>query len=73
MARHCHRAAERLQRKPRKVLGDLPDDSGRVSAAVIDVPYAIVRRRLRARQAIPASADQMVTDCARALYPRTDR
>ena len=34
---------------------------------LIDVPYAIVRRHLRARQAIPASADSIVADCARAL------
>jgi len=58
---------KRLQRKLRKVLGDLPDDGGRVSAAVIDVPYAIARRHLRARQTIPASADEIVADCARAL------
>ena len=58
---------KRLQRKLKKALGNLPDDSGRVSAAIVDVPYAIVRRHLRARQAIPASADAIVIDCARAL------
>jgi hypothetical protein len=58
---------KRLQRKLKKALGDIPDDAGRVSAAVIDVPYAIVRRHLRARQTIPASADAIVEDCARAL------
>ena len=61
---------KRLQRKLKKVLGELPDDPGRVSAAIMDVPYAIVRRHLRARQAIPASADAIVVDCARALIPR---
>lgn len=58
---------KRLQRKLRKVLADMPDDAGRINAALIDVPYAIVRRHLRARQAIPASADSIVADCARAL------
>ncbi|KRE25274.1 TetR family transcriptional regulator [Mycobacterium sp. Soil538] len=58
---------KRLQRRLKKALGDIPDDAGRVSAAVIDVPYAIVRRHLRARQAIPAGADAIVEDCARAL------
>jgi AcrR family transcriptional regulator len=58
---------KRLQRRLRKVLAELPDDAGRVSAAIMDVPYAIVRRHLRARQAIPASADAIVIDCARAL------
>ncbi|TRW79839.1 TetR/AcrR family transcriptional regulator [Mycolicibacterium sp. 018/SC-01/001] len=58
---------KRLQRKLKKVLGEIPDDSARVSAAVIDVPYAIVRRHLRARQTIPLTADAIVEDCARAL------
>ncbi|VEG52145.1 TetR family transcriptional regulator [Mycolicibacterium aurum] len=58
---------KRLQRKLKKVLGDLPGDPGRVTAAVMDVPSAIVRRHLRARQTVPASADAIVADCARAL------
>lgn len=58
---------KRLQRKLRKVLAELPGDSGRVGAAIMDVPYAIVRRHLRARQTIPDSADEIVADCARAL------
>ncbi|NVN50595.1 TetR/AcrR family transcriptional regulator [Mycolicibacterium hippocampi] len=58
---------KRLQRKLRKVLAEIPDDAGRVGAALIDVPYAIVRRHLRAGQAIPVSADAIVADCARAL------
>ena len=58
---------KRLQRKLRKAFGDLPDEDGRVTAAVIDVPGAIVRRHLRARQTIPVSADAIVTDCAKAL------
>ena len=60
---------KRLQRKLRKAMAGLPDEEGRVSAAVIDVPGAIVRRHLRARQSIPASADTIVADCARALIP----
>ena len=58
---------KRLQRKLRKVLAEVSDDGGRVNAAIMDVPAAIVRRHLRARQAIPASADEIVTECARAL------
>lgn len=58
---------KRLQRRLKKVLGELGADQGRVSAAIMDVPYAIVRRHLRARQTIPAGADAIVVDCARAL------
>ena len=58
---------KRLQRKLRKVLSDLSDDNGRVTAAIMDVPTAIARRHFRARQAIPAGADDIVVDCARAL------
>lgn len=58
---------KRLQRKLRKAIADMPEDASRVTAALIDVPYAIVRRHLRARQAIPAGADSIVVDCARAL------
>lgn len=58
---------KRLQRKLRKVLNDIPEDAGRISAALIDVPYAVVRRHLRARQPVPAGADTIVADCARAL------
>ncbi|MEH3142856.1 MAG: TetR/AcrR family transcriptional regulator [Mycobacterium kyogaense] len=58
---------KRLQRRLNKTLGEIDGDAARVSAAVIDVPYAIVRRHLRARQTIPAAADAIVTDCARAL------
>lgn len=60
---------KRLQRKLKKALAEVGDDPGRVNAALIDVPYAIVRRHLRAGQSIPASADAIVTDCARALIP----
>jgi AcrR family transcriptional regulator len=46
-----------------------PRDGDRVTAAVIDVPYAIVRRHLRSGTAIPDTAEDIVEDCARALVP----
>ncbi|MGE2832350.1 TetR/AcrR family transcriptional regulator [Mycobacterium sp. SMC-4] len=58
---------KRLQRKLRKTFGELGDDVNRVSAALIDVPLAMVRRAQRPRQAVPAGADEIVEDCARAL------
>lgn len=60
---------KRLQRKFRKEAAGITDDWDRLSAALIDVPSAIVRRHLRARQSIPLSADAIVADCARALIP----
>jgi AcrR family transcriptional regulator len=45
-------------------------DGDRVRAAVIDIPYAIVRRHLRSGTAIPAAAEDIVEDCARALVSR---
>jgi hypothetical protein len=36
---------------------------------MVDIPYAIVRRHLRSRTAIPAAAEGIVEDCARALVP----
>jgi AcrR family transcriptional regulator len=57
----------RLRRKLRRLLASVPADADRVHAAVIDIPYAVVRRNLLARRAIPASADPIVSDCARAL------
>jgi hypothetical protein len=53
----------------RRRLTGVPAEPDRVNAAVIDIPYAVVRRHLIARQAIPASADAIVEDCARALIP----
>jgi AcrR family transcriptional regulator len=58
---------KRLRRALRRSLAGLPADPDRVNAAVIDIPYAVVRRHLIARQAIPASADAIVEQCARAL------
>jgi hypothetical protein len=42
-----------------------------VNAALIDIPYAVVRRHLLSGAVIPASADAIVEDCARALIPRS--
>jgi AcrR family transcriptional regulator len=58
-----------LRRKMRRMMSGLPGDPDRVNAALIDIPYAVVRRHLLARQAIPASADTIVEECARALIP----
>jgi AcrR family transcriptional regulator len=58
---------KRLQRALRRTLAGMPADPDRVNAAVIDIPYAVVRRHLMARHAIPPSADAIVEDCARAL------
>jgi AcrR family transcriptional regulator len=60
---------KRLHRALRRTLTALATDRDRVNAAVIDIPYAVVRRHLIARQAIPASVDAIVEECARALIP----
>jgi AcrR family transcriptional regulator len=60
---------KRLHRGLRRSLAGMPADSERVNAAVIDIPYAVARRHLIARQAVPASADAIVEQCARALIP----
>lgn len=46
-------------------------DFDRVVAALIDIPYATVRRHLVGGREVPADAEKMVEDCARALIPRT--
>jgi AcrR family transcriptional regulator len=58
---------KRMRRALRRTLAAMPADLDRVNAAVIDIPYAVVRRHLAARQAIPASADAIVEQCARTL------
>ena len=60
---------KRLHRGLRRSLAGMPADLARVNAAVIDIPYAVVRRHLIARRAVPASADAIVEQCARALIP----
>jgi hypothetical protein len=57
----------RLRRKLRRLLADLPADADRVNAALIDIPYAVVRRQLLSQRTIPESADAIVEDCARIL------
>lgn len=56
-----------LHRKLRNLLTGLPADADRVTAAVVDIPYAVVRRHLLAGRRIPRSADAIVTECAQAL------
>ena len=63
------RRRKRLHRALHAALADVSADADRVNAALIDIPYAVVRRHLIARHAIPASADPIVEDCARALIP----
>jgi AcrR family transcriptional regulator len=58
---------EPLRRTLTRRMADVPVDQDRLRAALVDVPYAIVRRYLVARQTIPVSADAIVEDCARAL------
>jgi AcrR family transcriptional regulator len=60
---------KRLRRTLRRNLAAVGADSDRVTAAVIDIPYAVVRRHLLAGQSIPASADAIVEQCALALIP----
>jgi len=59
----------RLHRALRRHLAAVSADQDRVNAAVIDIPYAVVRRHLIAGRSIPASADAIVEDCARTLIP----
>jgi AcrR family transcriptional regulator len=58
-----------LHRRLYRVLQDLSADPERVNAAVIDIPYAIVRRHLRGGTAIPPGTEDIVADCAKALIP----
>ena len=44
-----------------------PGDGERVLAAVVDVPYGVVRRHLRSGTRIPAEAEEIAEECARAL------
>ena len=63
------RRRKRLHRALHAALVEVSADADRVNAALIDIPYAVVRRHLIARHTIPASADPIVEDCARALIP----
>jgi AcrR family transcriptional regulator len=64
---HLTAARRRLHRRLRQLLADLPGDADRITAAIVDIPYAVVRRHLLAGRVIPTSADDIVADCARAL------
>ena len=64
---HLTAARRRLRRKLRQVLAELPGDADRVNAAIVDIPYAVVRRHLLAGGVIPKTADDIVADCAGAL------
>ena len=66
---HLIAARRRLHRRLRQLLAALPADADRINAAIIDIPYSVVRRHLLAKRAIPDSADGIVTDCAAALIP----
>lgn len=60
---------KRRHRALRRALAAVHGDPDRINAAVIDIPYAVVRRHLIAGQRIPASADAIVEQCALALIP----
>src|SRR5258708_19125224 len=55
---------KRMHRALRRTLAGMPADLDRVNAAVIDIPYGVVRRHLVARQAIPASPKPIVYQSA---------
>ncbi|HKP41699.1 hypothetical protein [Mycobacterium sp.] len=61
----------RLHRKLHRSLAYLHVDADRVTAALIDTPYAVARRHLLPGAVIPKSADAIVEDCARALMRRS--
>src|SRR6476646_2083310 len=56
------RRRKRLHRALHAALAEVSADADRVNAALIDIPYAVVRRHLIARHAIPSSADPIVED-----------
>jgi AcrR family transcriptional regulator len=58
---------EHLHRTVNRLLAALDAAPDRLSAALVDVPYAVVRRHLVAGQRIPETADAIVEDCVRAL------
>jgi AcrR family transcriptional regulator len=57
----------RLHRAVNRLRAELDADPDRLSAALVDVPYAVVRRHLVAGQRIPDAVDGIVEDCVRAL------
>jgi hypothetical protein len=57
----------RLHRAMSGAMAQMNTDADRLTAAIVDIPYAVVRRHLIAGQTIPASAESIVEDCTRAL------
>jgi AcrR family transcriptional regulator len=57
----------RLHRAMARAMTGLGVDDDRLTAALIDIPHAVVRRHLTAGQASPAAAESIVADCTRAL------
>ena len=51
----------------RKLISRLDMDKERVIVAMVDLPYAVVRRHLAAGSTIPADATDVVESCVRAL------
>jgi hypothetical protein len=60
------REAEAALRSVASALGD-GHRTERVILAAVDMPYAVLRRRLRAGDPIGRDAEALVEDCARAL------
>lgn len=56
-----------LGRRLERAIGRLEGDPDRLRAALVDVPYGVVRRYVSARKPIPGAVDRIVEDCVRAL------
>lgn len=61
------RDAEAALRSVSATLGGGSETFERAVLAAVDIPYATVRRRLRAGDPLPRRAETLVADCARAL------
>lgn len=61
------RRRDALSRSLKRALGGLQGNPDRLHAALVGVPYGVVRRYLLVRAPIPRSADVIVEDCIRAL------
>jgi AcrR family transcriptional regulator len=61
------RDAEAALRAVAGALGGGPETHERVVLAVVDIPYATVRRGLRAGGALPRRTEALVEECVRAL------
>ncbi|GAA1959932.1 TetR/AcrR family transcriptional regulator [Amycolatopsis minnesotensis] len=71
------RANRRVAKEIRKLataLGhDSPRDVEQMRIALIDIPYALVRRNYRAGKKIPKYAEELAADCVTALLTREAR